>query len=289
MKGLQSNLALAGRQFHAWWEGYEFDAASERARLARSFGFSAAGREAGYVAEDEIAQAIWGAGRLDPGDALWTMRFARTLGASLRARVVVLGAGAGGPLRDLGVATRWKVSGLSRYTGRARGVDIKHYDQVMTRLNRAHADAGLCFFELHRDPDPKSFASFAAELVSAGAPFTFVDFTLARKNIRLRSCFSAPWTGTPRMADDLEKALESGGFRVTETTDETRSFLPLISKGWSEWRAAFDEAKAMQDAHARSEHLSALNRYAFLWAERLDAIRAGRLRVTRFQTRRRED
>ncbi|MEO0879877.1 MAG: hypothetical protein AAFY22_09195 [Pseudomonadota bacterium] len=281
-------MALAGRQFHAWWEGYEFDAAAERARLARSFGFSASGRDAGYVAEDEIAQAIWGAGRLEPGDALWTMRFARTLGADARARVVVLGAGAGGPLRDLETATRWKISGLSRYAGKARGVDLKHYDQVMTRINRARAEAGLCFFELHRDPDPRSFAAFAAELVAAGGPFTFVDFTLARKNARLKSCFAAPWQGTPRPVADMEKALDSGGFRVVETTDETRSFLPYIMAGWSHWRAAFDEARSMQDARARLEHLTALNRYAHLWAERLDAIRAGQLRVVRFQTRRKD-
>lgn len=285
---LQTDLALAHRRFQAWWEGYAFDASAERNRLARAHGLSAANGSSTYRAEDEIAQCIWGAGRLEPGSALWTMRFARELGVSVKARMIVLGAGAGGPLRDLKTATRWKISGYSRYLGQARGVNLKPYDQVMSRLNRASVEGGLSFFELHRDPDPKAFASFSAELVAPSAPMTFVDFTVARKGKKMKSCFSSPWSGTPRTPSDYTKMLDEAGFRVAETSDETRTFLPLISQGWARWKSAYEEAAAIANATDRIEHLQTLNRYAHLWAERFDALKSRQLQVTRFLTRRKD-
>lgn len=288
MKALRTDLALAGRRFHAWWEGYAFDAAMERNRLARSHGLNTIIKNKNYRAEDEIAQSIWGPGRLGPGSAVWTMRFARGLGVAVRAQIVVLGAGAGGSLRDLKTATRWRISGYSSYAGEARGVDLNSYEQVMSRINKASAEGGLCFFELHRDPDPKAYASFAAELIVAGAPMTFVDFTAVRKGRGLKSCFSAPWSGAPKLAGDMAGMLEAAGFRVVDTSDESRVFAPLIAQGWARWKHAYDEAKSISDPAIRAEHLHMLSRYAHLWAERLDALRAGQLQVTRFQTRRKD-
>ncbi|MEL7488485.1 MAG: hypothetical protein AAGJ87_14865 [Pseudomonadota bacterium] len=283
MQGLRTNVALTGRRFHAWWEGYAFDAAVERNRLARAHGFSATRGNEGVRAEDEIAQAIWGAGRLEPGDPLWSMRCARTLSVPLRSRVVVLGAGAGGPLRDLKSATKWRLSGLSRYRGPARGVDLKSYDQVMSRMNKAAAHGAISLFELHRDPDPQAFVMFASELIAPGAPATFIDFTMARKTGRLKSCFSAPWSGAPRQAGDYEAMLKKAGYAVHDVSDDTRAFLPLISAGWANWQSAYNEALAVQDAELRGVFLQTLARYAHLWAERRDALKAGQLLVTRFQ------
>ena len=288
MKSLRTDLALAGRRFHAWWEGYAFDAEMERNRIARSHGLNTVINSKNYRAEDEIAQGIWGPGRLEPGSAVWTMRFARGLGVSTRAQIVVLGAGAGGPLRDLKKATRWKISGYSNFAGEARGVDLSSYEQVMSRINKASAEGGLCFFELHRDPDPKAFAAFAAELIVAGGPMTFVDFTAVRKGRGLKSCFSSPWNGAPKLAGDMAGVLDSAGFRVVDTSDESRVFTPLIAQGWARWKHAYDEAKSITDPAIRAEHLNMLSRYAHLWAERLDALRAGQLQVTRFQTRRKD-
>ena len=281
---MRTNFALTGRWFHAWWEGYAFDAVVERNRLARAHGFSAASRNDDLRAEDEVSQAIWGAGRLEPGDPLWSMRCARTISVPMRARIVVLGAGAGGVLRDLKSATRWRVSGLSRYQGKARGVDLKPYDQVMSRMNRAAADGALSFFELHRDPDPQAFVMFATELVAPGAPITFIDFTMARKAARLKSCFSTPWSGAPKQAAEYEAIFKSAGYAVHDVVDDTRAFFPLIARGWSNWKAAYNEAHAIQDSELRGLFLQTLSRYAHLWAERLDALKAGQLMVTRFQT-----
>ena len=281
---LPSRLMLAGRRFNAWWEGYDFDEPAERAHLIST---QTNARVGGSLAvHQDIPQAIWGEGRFDPGDAAWTMRHARTLGADLKAAVVVLGAGAGGPVRDLRNGTRWKLTGYARIPARIKALDVSPYEAALQRINRAAAGAGLCFFELHRDADPAMMAMFAAELVRPNAPFVFVDFTVARKGARLKSCFAEPWEGAPRPADQVADMLDKSGLRVGDRNDETRAFLPLVTRGWGRWRVAYDRARDMSDGAARADYLRALGAYAHLWAERLDAMKAGQLQVTRFQARR---
>lgn len=279
---LRDRMTLAGRRFNAWWEGYGFNAAEERAAIA------AASREdtPQIAVHDAVASAIWGEGRLDPGDAAWTMRHARTLGVSLRARIAVLGAGVAGPLRDLKAGTRWRLAGYSRTPEQAKGQRIYPYETAMSRVSRGAAEGGLCFFELHRDPDPAMIALFAAELVRPGAPFCFVDFTAARRGARLKSCFEAPWSGSLRTADQFAEILDHAGFRVADMTDETRAFLPLIVRGWSRWKSGYAKAATIDGAAARADYVATLGRYAHLWAERFDAIKAGQLQVIRFQARR---
>ncbi|MDZ7628850.1 MAG: hypothetical protein U5J99_10660 [Parvularculaceae bacterium] len=277
-------MALAARRFNAWWEGYAFDAAAERAELFRAL---RARREGARLPpHQDISQSIWGEGRFDPGDAAWSMRHARTLGAALKAQVVVLGAGAGGPIKDLKNGTRWKITGYSRIAERIKSLDVSPYETALSRINRAGADAGLCFFELHRDADPAMIAMFAAELVRPNAPFVFVDFTVARKGARLKSCFADPWDGAPRQPDQVSEMLDRAGFRVGDANDETRSFLPLITRGWARWRTAYQRALDFPKGEARSDYLRLLSAYAHIWAERSDAIKAGQLQVMRFQARR---
>ncbi len=281
---LRGQIALAGRRFNAWWEGYAFDAGAARASLRQA---PKTCRDAARLPlHQDIPVGIWGEGRFDPGDASWTMRHARTLGASLKSTVVVLGAGAGAPVKDLKNGTRWKITGYSRISERVKALDVSPYEVALTRINRAAADAGLCFFELHRDSDPAMIAMFAAELVRPNAPFVFVDFTVARKGARLKSCFTDPWDGAPRPAEQVGELLDRAGFRVADMTDETRSFLPHVTRGWARWKSAYARASTLQSASARADYVRALGAYAHLWAERFDAIKAGQLVVTRFQARR---
>ncbi|MFZ5617611.1 MAG: hypothetical protein ACOZAA_09870 [Pseudomonadota bacterium] len=279
----RDRLAFESRRFNAWWEGFAFDAEKERAAIAATFECA---HDPSGPYDQAIATAIWGEGRLDPGDAAWTMRHARTLGVALKAGIVVLGAGLGGPVRDLKNGTRWKLSGYARIKDRIKGLDIIPYEAALSRINRSSADGGLCFFELHRDADPAMIALFAAELVKPNAPFAFVDFTVARKGARLKSCFEGPWSGSPRQSDQLAELLEKSGFRVADSVDETRAFLPLVSRGWSRWRRAYAQAVEISDRRGRADFVRLLAQYAHLWAERFDAIKAGQLQVTRILARR---
>jgi len=282
LPGLQARMAFAGRKFHAWWEGYAFDPARERAALAAKFSSSSAasGRH-----DEIIAQAIWGEGRLDPGSPAWTMRFARILSLPIKANVIVFGAGAGASLNDLRHGTKWKVSGLTRAAGYS-GHDMRSYDEALQKLQRASAAGALSFFEMSSDADPAAFSRLAAELLLPGAKLVFVDFAVARKGARLRSCFPTYMKGAPRTVDEYERALSGAGFSVNGTLDETATYLPLITQGWSGWRRAYDSISQVEDMKQGARLMRALAAYAHLWAERFDALKSGQLRVMRIQATR---
>lgn len=286
LKGLKAQFAYAGRRFNAWWEGVEFDEHGERADIAARYNRTDHLNDPEAAPEYAVSEAIWGQGRLEPGNPAWTLNLARTLSLPTRAEVMVLGAGAGAPLRDLRNGSKWKVSGMTRAALKVQDARLRSYEHALQRLNAASADGLISFFELHRDPDPAAFARFASELMVEGAKAAFVDFTVARKGARLRSCFSAPLSGSPRMMGDYERALRSAGFAVSEATDESAAFLPLIARGWARWKRVYDSINEVVDTRRRVELMRILNILAYQWAERFDALRSGQLQVTRFQASR---
>lgn len=283
LPGFQAKLAFTRRKFHAWWEGYAFDAAAERAAILARFPGAA---DLGARPVDEIVpEIIWGEGRQEPGAPVWTMRFARMLSLPVRAHVIVFGAGGGAPLNDLKHGTRWKVSGLTRYDNYSHG-ELRSYDNALQKLHKASTAGALSFFELHRDPDPVAFTRLAAELLLPGAKAVFVDFTVARKGARLRSCFPAFKYGAPRNHGEYETILRDGGFTMTDYGDETGFFMPLIAEGWAGWRQAYEAISNIENMRIRVDLMRGLAAHAHLWAERFDALRSGQLQVTRFQVTR---
>ncbi len=283
LPGIPAKIAFTRRKFHAWWEGYAFDAAAERAAIvARIPGAADMGSR---PPEEIVAEIIWGEGRQQPGAPVWTMRFARMLALPVRANAIVLGAGGGAPLDDLKHGTRWKVSGLTRYKNYNRS-DLRSYDEALQKLHKASTAGALSFFELHKDPDPVSFTRLAAELLVPGAKAVFVDFTVARKGARLRSCFPAVKYGAPRTHSEFQSVLRDGGFSISDYGDETGIFMPIIAQGWAGWRRAYEAISSLENPSMRADLMRALAGNAHLWAERFDALRSGQLQVTRFQATR---
>lgn len=276
--GWRRRAALAARAFDAWWEGYAFDPVRARAEIA-------AGGRAIERPAAEIPELIWGAGRLEPGDAAWTMRHARALGLGARSKVSIFGAGRGAAVQDVRAGARWIADGYSREAHGRRGAPIKSYDEAMTRLQRASDDGALVFFELHRDPDPSTFARFVGEFLKPNAPAAFVDFVLPRAGQRIRDCFTEIAPGSPRSAAEFAKAIREAGFAPGEAADETRAFVPLIARGWRRWRRAYEAALAVEGGVRRADAMGFLSDYARLWAERFDALKSGALQVVRIPAR----
>lgn len=273
LPSLRAKFAFAGRKLYAWWEGYAFDEAAERAALQTQF----PGGDA-RPAEQIVAEAIWGEGRLEPGAPVWTMRLARMLSLPVRANVIVFGAGAGAPLEDLKHGTRWQVTGLTRAKHVAGGA-LRSYDMAMQRLHKTGAAGALSFFELHRDASPAAFAGLAADLLLPGAKAVFVDFAVARRGARLRSCFPSARHGAPKTEAEYIDALRGAGFSVSDTGDETGAFMQLVAQGWSGWRSAYAGIANLENAPMRAELTRAMAQHAHLWAERFDAMKSGQLRV----------
>ncbi len=276
LPSMSARLALASRRFHAWWEGYAFDEAAERAALQARLPIG--GGASGRPAEEIVAEAIWGAGRLEPGSPAYTMRYARMLGLPVKANVVVFGAGAGGPLNDLDHGTRWKVKGFTRSKSAAGG-NLKSYGGAMGRMNKSDADAILSFFQLSGDANPAAFAEFAAEFMDSGAKAVFADFAVVRKGARLSKCFPAGTGASPKTESEYRDALRAAGFVIEEAGDDTAAFMPLVAKAWSGWRRAYDAIRTIEDATLRADMLRAMADHARLWAERYEALKSGQLRI----------
>lgn len=271
----QARLAFTGRKFHAWWEGYAFDEAAERAALQADFPF--AGIKA-RPAGDLIAEAIWGEGRLEPGSPAWTMHFARLLSLPVRANVVIFGAGAGGVLNDIRLGTRWRSTGLTRAEHVARG-NLRSYDMAVQRRSKAKADGAMSFFELHQEANPASFSAMVSEMLTPGSKAVFVEYCVARKGVRLRSCFPTAKHGAPKTAAQYQEAIRNAGFVVNDGFDETQAFIQMIAKGWAGWRRAYAAISNIENVSKRAELTRAMAVHAHLWAERLDAMKSGQLLV----------
>lgn len=274
LPGVKARAVFAARRFHAWWEGYAFDSASERAALLAQL--PVAGMATGRPTADIVAESIWGGGRLEPGSPVWTMRYARMLGLPVKADVVVFGAGAGGPVRDLHHGTRWKVTGLTNAVGVADG-NLRSHEQALQRMQKATADGALSFFQLSSDANPMAFAEFSAELMLPNSKTVFVDYAVARKGARLPRCF--PGAAAPKTETEYRDALRAGGFVIEEAGDDTLAFMPLIAQGWAGWRRAYDAMTHVEDLPLRAEMLRAMSDHAKLWAERYEALKSGQLRV----------
>lgn len=282
---LREDIAVAGRWFNAWWEGYAFDADRTRRQLRDQAAQRFWRKLDGVAPEVIIANALWGDGRMDPGDAAWTMRHARMLGLPLKARVAVFGAAQGGPIRDLKAGAKWRTTGFARHAAQARHANIETYSEAAIHMNKGEYDGALCFFDLHRETDPKRLLALVSASLKGNAPVAFVDFAAGRSGTRLKSCFDEPLTGTARGGDQIAALIESAGFRISETDDETRIFRPLLAQGFARWRAAFQIGAVMPNARARADYVSALARIAHIWAERHDALRSGQLQVVRIIAR----
>ncbi len=275
LPGTGARLALASRRFYAWWEGYAFDEAAERAALQARLPIGGA---SGRPAREIVAEAIWGAGRLEPGSPTYTMRYARMLGLPVKSSVVIFGAGAGGPLRDLDHGTRWKAKGFTQSSS-AVAKNLTPYGEAMGRINKSCADGAISFFQLNGDTNPVVFAEFAAELLDVGAKAVFADFAVVRKGARLPKCFSAGAGTMPKTESEYREILRAAGFVVEEAGDDTPAFLPIIAEAWSNWRRIYDAIGNIDDADLRAEMLRAMAEHARLWAERYEALKSGQLRI----------
>ena len=279
---LRAKLIYERRRFFAWWEGYAFDDEVERAALLARFG----GDDALTARSKEhiVAEAIWGAGRLEPGSPAWTMRLARMLEIPLRARALVFGAEAGAPVNDLVHGTRWKTTGLTRVSW-ANSAKLRTYATAMERIRRNEADGALCLFELHRETNPKPLIELTHNLVRPGGAIVFADYTSARKGARLRACFPDQPSSVLRTETELFSLIAGAGLLRDECFNDTSTYLPLIAAGWASWRRTYNLIADVKDVALRQELMRALSDHAALWAERYEALRAGMLRVTVIRAR----
>ena len=281
LPGISPKLAYIGRRFHAWWEGFAFDEALERQSILLQH--SRPGRALSTISDqaDLVAEVIWGAGRIEPGSPAWTLHLARSLMIDTKARVGVLGAGRGAPLNDLKTGTRWQVTGYARRACPYPGVRLNDYSYMRNRHVRADMAGAMILFEAHRESDAAIPFAMMDRLLMPGGKAVAVDFTIPRREVRLNAAFASPWQGNPQPISVLREAAAKVGLEIVSEIDDTPTFIPLIQQGWAGWRAAWQILNGTEDNRLRSSLITLLGAHAMLWAERLEAMQAGYLQVTR--------
>ncbi|MEO1251092.1 MAG: hypothetical protein AAFW81_01945 [Pseudomonadota bacterium] len=280
---LDAKARFAARRLHAWWEGYRFDPMAERAVIQAKLAQN--GQPGGRPVDAIVAEAIWGAGRLEPGSPDWSMRLANKLALPHKSRVIVFGAGAGASVDDLATGAGWKVIGLTPSQSAAND-RVVSYDLAMQRVQKSSADGALCLYQLSRDSNPTAFAEFAADLTTPGAPVIFADYVVARRWAKLPSCFPGG-SGFPKTEREYGASLAAAGFEVESIGDDSEIFRRLIADGWAGWRRAYDAFTHIDDTRLRAEMLRAMASQASYWAERNDAIKSGHLGVRILRARKR--
>ena len=174
---------------------------------------------------------------------------------------------------------------MTGYTRRAcpvSGVKLIDYSHLRKRNGRATMDGGMILFEAHRESDITLPFRLMADLLVPGAKAVAVDFTVPRREIRLKAAFANPWHGVAQPTEVLRNAAQSAGLDVVSEVNDTPTFLPLISRGWAGWRSAWQILNGVADNRQRAGLITLLGVHANLWAERLEAMQAGYLQVTRF-------
>ena len=274
---LRARMTYAGRRFHAWWEGFAFDAHFERADIVLNHAKIADILVDESATASVISELVWGAGHCEPGGPSWSMALARTLPPAAKdKKTLILGANAAIIRHDLRAV----------FSGPIDIAELGVYN-----LSSAYAeyyDRGLCVFPFYRDEDVAAASAALAGVMASRGRVSLVDFTIAHERTSIPAAFVKPWGGAPSYTGLFGDYLRAADFIIDQTVDETERFMPLIAHGWAGWRHAWQLLRGVSNDHHRAALTAALETYASMWAERYEALRTGQLRVTRFDLRKSE-
>jgi SAM-dependent methyltransferase len=298
--------AAARAKFHAWWEGYEFEA---RARAAEDAPQAPPPQPApprprvkptGKVFVKEawppervkVAQMIWGDGFSFPGGVDYAVSLAGTLKPAREARCLDLGCGLGGGTRAIACAFGAIVEGYDL------SPDLAHEGHGLSIQAALGARAPIGFLEIERDilkprhydgalirnvlslmSDKATLLARIAAALRPGACAMVVDFCLAREDAHgpALDAYRLGEATAPRLATipTLASRLKDAGLQIRGAEDVSETFTRTVLIGW----AKIDAMVKRGDLNA--DEGKALMGEAELWQRRLLALQSGDLRVGR--------
>ena len=240
-----------------------------------------------------VAEGLWGEGFLLPGGESEVLRFARPLGLSGAASLLLVGAQAGGPVtaiaRQLGVwvngfesdptlaalgAERARLSGL----GKRVQVETWNPDQPSFRAQAYHH--GLALEPLLGARSEPVLAAIGGAL-KPGGQFMLLE-TVAEVPLSPSDPEAVAWARVENRRLDLPteasitRMLGRLGFDVRVVEDLSQRHTHLAVLGWR------NSVRRMREDRPSPVQAALLVREAELWLRRLHLLRAGRLRLVRW-------
>lgn len=313
MSGERSSLARwwdgkaeARAKFHAWWEGYEFQARGQPADAAEISPPPAIApprpraKPAGKVIVKEawppervkVAQMVWGDGFSFPGGVDYTVTIAQALKLPREGRGLDIGCGLGGGTRAMAAAFGAIVDGFDL------SPDLAHEGQGLSIAASLGERAPIDFLDIERDMfKPKRYDAAlirntlslmsdkavllkrVAASLKPGGRLLVVEFCLAREDAHgaALDAYRLGEATAPRLATlpVLASRLKEAGLAVLGVEDHTEFFMRAVLTGW----AKIDALVKRGELDAKEG--AALMGEAELWQRRVNALQSGDLRVAR--------
>ena len=315
----QPRLAYYWRRFLAWWEGEEFDAAAERARMEAELaallaaaseegdedGASAAvafGHDETYRAQEQemgdrlrVAEMIWGPGYTHPGSEETHIEYAKTMRLSGEKSMAVVGLGLGGPAREMARDTGVWVTGYawpksiadaareqSKNAGMAKKVEVVDFNPDKDEFPADKYSGVICLAELAFVGKKTALVKKMFDSLKKGGAFLVTDYVV-EEGAEVGG-FDPSW-GRPNFwtEDQYKTIIQKCGFDFRVGEDLTGDHLSLIEGAWKGWERIVEDIKGSNLAEdVINRMLKIMITEANLWADRQEALKSGALRYFRF-------
>ncbi len=283
-----------GGPLSAWWRS---DTAL--AEAGREFFSRRAMREDGPPDWLLLAEQLWGIGNVRPGEENFRADITNTLDLSGETTLAYFNIGLGGAARGLAGSVSLSVTGyertpeaavwgsdLCKRLGKGRKVSIARadYDRMVLAKDKFHYIVGKDAF--HAVSDKARLFGQLARGLKPGGSLLFTDYVTSAP-LSPGDCIvvfgSRPPAVSPCSQDDFQKLLSDCGFVLRSSDDLTERYVGFITEGWSNLRAILDHLEGHAANPARALHfVQNVANEAAVWANRLDALRSGRLSIRRY-------
>lgn len=247
---------------------------------------------AGAAARIELASCLWGEGFSFPGGEQETLRLALPLGLSAASTLLLLGCGAGGPVRAIASQLGPWVNGfeadadlaaaataLCAHAGLGRRAQIETWDEADPRFAHRSYHHALAF-EPVRGCTPEAVLGALALALRPDGQMALLQ-TVADAPLDPSDPIVRGWSRlAPRDAElpseaTISRVLGRLGFDIRIAEDVSARHARLAVRGWR------NAVRAMRGKPSPVE-AAALVEAAELWLLRIRLIRAGRLRLVRW-------
>ncbi len=280
-------------RFVAWWHGLNLSPDGKKASAAR--GSKAVEKAPGPVdlsTRANVVQAMWGDGCVAPGDADFFTYLAKPLRFSKELSALDLGAGLGGPDRDLAKAFGIWIDGLeadrdlvtegaqlAKDLGMEKKATLSPFDPAIVELPERKYDRVFSKELWSTIAGRERLFKEVVKTLRAKGEFLLVDFVVGDEEgarSRLDAALGAdgrirdPWT-----ANAYVDALKVSGLEVRVAEDITDMYLEVILA-----RLRPVHSNLRGDPHLVPNDL--LVRELSIWLQRIDLMRKNCLRLYRF-------
>lgn len=288
-------LQRTGAKLRAWWNGEPYDPAAIETPPDRGEPTAADFAEDPARAALVAGEALWGAGRLLPGDETLDLSFGSALGLTKGKRLASFGP-------DLGARAVLAAQQLQVKTDQfaeepllqsaiqetfagtkklAKDLSVHLFDGSPGSVPKGKAD-GVLFYLAAPRPDVAEALAFTAERVlrPGGSGLLFDLFARRNDDPLIEPC-RGPEQRQFLDEDAVRAALEAAGLEVRGQEDRGADLLNAWQEATERVRHDFEDFQALLLQTGGQHAAAAALQDIMVWRARADALRAGRLTARR--------